>query len=82
MKNKELKKLQKLLISNAPLILVILVILLIFMLFNKKKENFNIGAQENNSERDATERDATERDAIARSMLLIQSPIVQVEPII
>ena len=69
MKNKELKKLQKLLISNAPLILVILVILLIFMLFNKKKENFNIGAQENNYE----------RDAIARSMLLIQSPIVQVE---
>tara|TARA_B110000285_G_C14839803_1_gene474805 strand:+ start:29 stop:682 length:654 start_codon:yes stop_codon:yes gene_type:complete len=47
MKNIELKKLQKLLISNTPLIFVILLLLVVFMLFNKKKEKFNIGAQMN-----------------------------------
>ena len=48
MKSKELKKLKKLLISNALLIFVIFVIVVIvFMLFNKKKEKFNIGAQRN-----------------------------------
>jgi hypothetical protein len=51
MKSKELKKLKKLLISNALVIFVIFVIfviLVIFMLSNNK-EKFNIGAQSNPS---------------------------------